>query len=448
MLNKITSNIQNLELILENLNIGIIAHNLKREIFFFNGEAERITGHSRKKVLGNDCHRVLKRLCGEKCAFCEAEVPDFSGKKEYSINYTSKTGEQRHIEISVTRMDDVNGNFFGILAALKDVTELMNLKIRSEELESFNGIIGKDREIQKIFQLILDVAPYDYPVHITGETGTGKELVAAAIHNESRRGGAPFIPVNCGALPETLMESELFGHVKGAFSGAVREKKGRFELADSGTIFLDEVAELTMNMQVKLLRFLEKKSFEKVGGEKTIKVDTRIVSATNKDLQEEVKKKNFREDLYYRLNVIPIKVPSLYSRKYDIPLLTNHFLREAENTYPGNKFSMSNDAVTMMMNYKWPGNVRELRNIIQYAIVRCNNGEIQASDIALKFDDNNIEKSKKGPVKKLTIDAVKSALKETGGNKVKAAKLLHVGRATLYRFLKDNEDLSFEEKKQ
>ena len=176
-----------------------------------------------------------------------------------------------------------------------------------------------------IFKQIRDVAGYDYPVHISGETGTGKELVSNAVHNESSRAGAPFVPINCGALPEGLIESELFGHIKGAFSGAIRDKKGRFELADGGTIFLDEVAELSNNMQVKLLRFLQEGKFERVGGEQTASVNVRVISATNKELKKAVKQGTFRDDLYYRLNVIPIRLPPLRDRKIDIPLLVEHF---------------------------------------------------------------------------------------------------------------------------
>jgi transcriptional regulator with GAF, ATPase, and Fis domain len=179
-----------------------------------------------------------------------------------------------------------------------------------------------------VFRQIRDVAGYDYPVHISGETGTGKELVAEAIHNESHRSGAPFVPINCGALPESLIESELFGHVKGAFSGALRDKKGRFELADQGTIFLDEIAELSKQMQVKLLRFLQDGMFEKVGGEKTVHVNVRVISATNKDLKKEIKLGSFRKDLFYRLNVIPIHLPPLRERRNDIPLLIDHFAAE------------------------------------------------------------------------------------------------------------------------
>ncbi len=231
--------------------------------------------------------------------------------------------------MSVTGMYDDDGAFVGVLAAFRDLTEITSLQLRLGELTSFSGIVGKDRRMLEVYEQIRNLSATDYPVHITGETGTGKELVAAAVHNESSRAGGPFVPVNCGALPEGLLESELFGHVKGAFSGAIRDKKGRFELADGGTLFLDEVSELPRHMQVKLLRVLQSSTFERVGGEKTISVDVRIISATNLDLRRQMERQNFREDLYYRLNVVPIRIPALRERKNDIPLLVSYFLEQA-----------------------------------------------------------------------------------------------------------------------
>jgi transcriptional regulator with PAS, ATPase and Fis domain len=270
---------------------------------------------------------------------------------------------------------------------------------------------------------------------MSGETGTGKELVAHAIHNESRRGGSPFVPINCGALPEGLIESELFGHVKGAFSGAIRDKKGRFELAHGGTIFLDEVSELPKLMQVKLLRFLQEGTLEKVGGEKTISLDVRVISATNKNLRQEVQEHRFREDLFYRLNVIPINVPPLRERKTDIPLLVDHFLKQITRQNKDQEIKIVEEALSMMMDYTWPGNVRELQNCVQFSIVRCKGNVIRPQDLPLELKQFIPSKSKRGPSRKLELLAVKEALIKTGGNKVKAARYLGVGRATLYRFL-------------
>ncbi|MBA4367318.1 MAG: sigma-54-dependent Fis family transcriptional regulator, partial [Desulfobacterium sp.] len=253
-LHKLFTNQKNLERILDNLQDGIIAHDLNRRIFYFNRMAEKITGFQRDDVLGKDCHTALGGpLCGKSCSFC-SEEPGLTDHSEYTINITTKSGESRKLEMSATMMRDENEQNFGVLASFKDVTTLFHLSVRAKEVTSFGNIVGQNHKMLEVFQQVINVAPYDYPVHIHGETGTGKELIAGAIHEESRRNGAPFVPINCGALPEGLIESELFGHVKGSFSGAVRDKKGRFELAQGGTIFLDEVAELPKHVQVKLLR--------------------------------------------------------------------------------------------------------------------------------------------------------------------------------------------------
>jgi PAS domain S-box-containing protein len=414
---------------------------MERRIFFFNKEAEHITGYSRGDVLGKDCHEAFGRpFCGERCAFCD-DIPAPAERYDYTLNINTKNGEQRRIEMTVTSMRDEGGKFSGVLSSFKDITDIFSLQIKAGKLTSFGNIIGQDSKMLNIFSQIKDVAGYDYPVHISGETGTGKELVANAIHNESRRSGAPFVPINCGALPEGLIESELFGHVKGAFSGAIRDKKGRFELADSGTIFLDEVAELSNNIQAKILRFLQEGTFERVGGEQTTSVDVRIISATNKLLKEEVKQGKFREDLYYRLNVIPIQLPLLRERKIDIPLLIEHFLQEAGERYDQKPLKVSNEALSMLMDYRWPGNVRELQNALQFAFVKCSGKVIGPEDLPMELREAQNNCVRRGPTRKLDADAVKTALQKTGGNKARAAKMLGVGRATLYRFLGDNPEL-------
>jgi transcriptional regulator with PAS, ATPase and Fis domain len=336
--------------------------------------------------------------------------------------------------MSVTGMYDDGGSFVGVLAAFRDLTEILTLQLRLGELTSYSGIIGKDRKMLEVYDQIRNLSATDYPVHITGETGTGKELVAAAIHNESGRAGGPFVPLNCGALPEGLLESELFGHVKGAFSGAIRDKKGRFELADGGSLFLDEVAELPRHMQVKLLRVLQSGTFERVGGEKTISVDVRIISATNRNLKVMMETNDFREDLYYRLNVVPIKIPALRERKNDIPLLASYFLKEAADN--GQKTArISNGAISLMMDYSWPGNVRELQNAIHFALVKSRGSQIDTQDLPLEIRQSGCAALKTVPGRNLSEEAVSGALAQTGGNRSQAAKLLGVGRATLYRFL-------------
>mgnify|MGYP005847608593 CR=1 FL=1 len=425
---------KNLEQILDNLMEGIIAHDTDRRILFFNRAAENITGYRKEEVIGRDCHAVFGRpFCNHRCSFC-GEKPDTLTHLAYPLNIINRSGELKRLEMSVTGMTDENGCFVGVLAAFRDTTDLIGLQTRLGELTSFSGIVGRDHKMLQVFEQIRDLANNDYPVHIFGETGTGKELVAAAIHNESHRSARPFVPVNCGALPEGLLESEMFGHVKGAFSGAIRDKKGRFELAHGGTIFLDEVLELPKAMQVKLLRVLQEGTFERVGGERTIRVDVRVISAANRELKRQVELQNFREDLYYRLNVVPIFLPPLRERRNDIPLLAEHFLRLAAER--GERTSgLSREALAAMLDYSWPGNVRELQNAIHFALVKAKGATIRAQDLPLELRQSANSGVKPGPTRKLDQEAVAAALKESGGNKSKAAKILGVGRATLYRFL-------------
>ena len=427
---------ENIERVLDSLKEGIIAHDVDRRIYFFNQAAERITGFKRSEVLGKDCHLAFgSPFCGEHCAFCDGTPTPFD-HNEYTLNILTKSGEARRVEITVSCMHDRDGQFIGVVASMRDMTDLLQLQVRAGKLNSFANIVGQDIKMLQVFQQISDVAGYDYPVHIYGETGTGKELVATAIHKESSRGGAPFVPINCGALPEGLIESELFGHVKGAFSGAIRDKKGRFELADGGTIFLDEVAELSKHMQVKLLRFLQEGCFERVGGEQTIAVRVRVISATNKDLKDEVRRQRFREDLYYRLNVIPISIPPLRERKNDVPLLIEHFLRnEAENRQPMRFKQVDRRALSLLLDYPWPGNVRELQNAVQFGIVKSSGRTITAEDLPLEIRQCQVSCVRPATNLKLDVTRVNAALKESAGNKAKAARALGVGRATLYRFL-------------
>ena len=434
---KILADKKNLEQILDNLMDGIIAHDRDRRVLFFNRAAEAITGYSKAEVVGKDCHDIFGTpFCGNRCSFC-GNPPDSIEHITYPLNILTRHGDQRRIEMSVTGMADESGCMVGVLASFRDLTELMGLKLRMGEVVEFSGLVGRDVKMLQIYDQVLALATNDLPVHISGETGTGKELVAAAIHRESLRGGGPFVPVNCGALPEGLIESELFGHVKGAFSGAIRDKKGRFELAHGGTIFLDEVSDLPKPMQVKLLRALQDGTFERVGGERTITVDVRVISATNRDLRREMERENFREDLYYRLNVFPIRLPPLRERKTDIPHLATRFLEDAARR--GQKSAgLSRDALAAMMDYSWPGNVRELQNAIHFALVKSRGRFIHKDDLPLELTCSRRTGEDPRSPRKLDSETVRNALSRSGGNKARAARLLGVGRATLYRFLADS----------
>ncbi|MGV8040689.1 MAG: sigma 54-interacting transcriptional regulator [Thermoanaerobaculaceae bacterium] len=323
-----------------------------------------------------------------------------------------------------------------VLLILEDATELSNLRALVGAENSFAGIVGRDPRMHEVFATIREVAEVSIPVLIEGESGTGKELIARAIHNLGPRSNHTFVAVNCAALPEGLLESELFGHVKGAFTGAIRDKKGRFELADGGTIFLDEVAELPQSMQVKLLRTLQEQAFERVGGERTVKVDVRIISATNRDLRKEIAAGRFREDLFYRLCVVPITVPPLRDRAADIPLLAGHILEKVAMLSNRGKAGISPEALEILMNHSWPGNVRELGNVLEYALIKSRGEEVLPHHLPPTLRSVSVlAASGRGAARKLTTEAITRALQATNGNRVKAAQLLRVSRATLYRYL-------------
>jgi PAS domain S-box-containing protein len=434
---KLISLEQNLEHVLDNLSEGVLAHDGNRIVTFFNRAAERITGYDRREVIGRDCREVFAEgFCGGLCNFLVAgkELPP---EIHHTISFTTKGGERRRFEASVVAMTDEQGKFVGVLNCFRDVTEVSWLRRRLEDAQNFNGIIGRDHRMQLLFDLIGDLADSDVPVLIQGESGTGKELVAGAIHGESRRAGKPFVPVNCGALPEGTLESELFGHVKGAFTGAIRDKKGRFELADGGTIFLDEVSELAPATQVKLLRVLQDGTFERVGGEQQIRVDVRVISATNRDLRGLVAHDKFREDLFYRLCVVPVNLPPLRERRNDIPLLAEHFLKVACERSGRALPVLSQAAIEVMMDYPWPGNVRELQNAIEYALVKGRGNTIERNHLPAEISRAKAASGQEQPrrSRKLTAEQVRKALTDCRGNKLRAARLLGVGRATLYRFL-------------
>ncbi len=416
---------------------GVLAQDINGKIIFFNREAEKITGVSRKDVLGKDCNETMKNIFGGK-GFSYGRERSEKRECEYLINFATQNGKLQDIKMTISNLNDVNGTALGAIMSLKKTDDRLKNRNNVQKPAGFLDMIGQNDKMLDIYQQIKDVAEYDYPVHISGETGTGKELVAKAIHESSPRRNGPFVPINCGALPEGLVESELFGHIKGAFSGAIRDKKGRFELADGGTIFLDEVAELSKFIQVKLLRFLQDGIIEKVGGEKAVTVNVRVISATNKILKEEIKKEKFRDDLYYRLNVIPITMPPLRERKDDISQLANHFLQKAGQEYGQRVLSVSHEAMVMLEKYKWPGNVRELQNVVQFAIVKSKNDVITSDSLPHEIESAAANHIKRGASKKLAEENVKEALVKAGGNKAKAARYLGVGRATLYRFIVDH----------
>jgi DNA-binding NtrC family response regulator len=356
-----------------------------------------------------------------------------------AFDFISKPIKDDLVKLSVNRAI----NF----AKLRD--ENASLKENLKERQDFNKIIGYSDCMKKVFDTIEKVSNSDSTVLITGESGTGKELVAREIHFKSDRKNQPIIPVNCGAIPEDLLESELFGHEKGAFTGAIRNRIGRFELAQGGTIFLDEIGDMSPSLQVKVLRVIQEKQFERIGGVKTINVDIRIITATNQNLEKAVADKHFREDLFYRINVIPINLPPLRERGSDIQILANHFLVHFNKLKKKNIERITPEAINHLMRYNWPGNVRELQNLIEMLVVMKEEGEISVDDLPAKirntpsgnvgsgtiiFSEDGIDFN--DHVSRLEKELLLKALKMSGGVKNRAAKLLNLNRTTLVEKLK------------
>jgi two-component system response regulator HydG len=312
---------------------------------------------------------------------------------------------------------------------------------RLETSAEFQTIVGRDPKMQTIFRLVEDIAPTDATVLIQGESGTGKEMVARAIHQLSHRRDKPFVVIDCSAYPATLLESELFGHEKGAFTGAARQKIGRFEKADKGTVFLDEIGEIPPSAQIKLLRVLQTQSFERLGGEKTLTVNVHFLAATNKDLLQEVKAGRFREDLYYRLNVIPIQLPPLRERPNDIPILARHFLRLFSAEQNKDIHDFGSEAMRAILNYSWPGNVRELENSVEHAMVLAKGSRIEAIDLPAPLLGLGRPALKGPPIGLATMaekeqEILREALEKCQWNKKEAARHLGIGRNTLYQKMK------------
>ncbi len=327
--------------------------------------------------------------------------------------------------------DEVNMQIHKIVTHKELVEENILLRRKLEEKYQFDEIIGKSEAMQKVFDLIVRVAPTDSTVLITGESGTGKELVAQAIHANSTRCYMPFIAVSCGALPEALLESELFGYERGAFTGAEHTKKGRFELADGGTLFLDEVGDISLKTQVDLLRVLQQREFRRLGGEKTIRVDVRILAATNRDLQQAIRENRFREDLFYRLNVISIRLPPLRERREDIPLLVNAAIRKYALEMNREPIKVAPSAMKLLMDYDWPGNVRELENIVERALVIGKGREIVPDDLPFTRKELGAEALPRS-LKMMEKVHIARILQETDWNISRAARELDIDRQTLY----------------
>ncbi|MBI4848640.1 MAG: sigma 54-interacting transcriptional regulator [Nitrospirae bacterium] len=431
--------------IINSLADGVFTTDAEMRITSFNEGLEQLTGLKAKEAIGRKCSEVLMAdNCDRECPLSFA-VRNGYGLANCKERIVGKYGATIPVYLSTAILKDHAGRNVGLVATIKDATETERLKRELNERYRFSNIIGSSREMQEIFDSIEAMSDTDCVVLIQGESGTGKELIARAVHHHSPRRDKPFIKVNCAAIVEGLFESELFGHVKGAFTGAIRDKIGKFELADGGTIFLDEIGDMPISSQPKLLRVLQDGEFERVGDVKTKKVDVRVIAATNIDLREAIKTKKFREDLFYRLCVVPVKVPHLRERKEDIPLLVNHFLEKCALKFPHRKkiTDVSQEAMLAFMEYEWPGNVRELENIIEHAYIRALGNVIDLNSlprhiaaICKQGRPENETDDKPGGVAEMEKLVIQNGLLKNKGNLSKTAKGLGISRTTLWRKIK------------
>lgn len=442
-------------LLWESMADGVFTLDSEGRITSWNPAMETISGYKAQEVLGKPCSYLnFNRCFGDDCPAGIEECGILRDKRpEHTECFLRhKDGYDVPIIKCARVVRDAYGRLRGVVETVTDLTELKEARkkveealIRLSELHRFDRIIGKSRGIQQVFYAIKAAALSDATVLIQGESGTGKELVAGAIHYNSARSHMPLITVNCSALSETLLESELFGHIKGAFTGALRDRKGRFEEADGGTIFLDEVGEISPYIQVKLLRVLQEKEIERVGESLRRKIDIRIIAATKRDLLELVKRGEFREDLYYRLKVFPIQIPPLRSRKEDIPLLVSHFISEQNRKTGKNIQGVSQRAMRILMDYNWPGNVRELENSIEHAFVLCDNEYIDVFDLPLEIRQLAYQPLKRNFSLKtgyfykrgsLTKQQLIELLHKCNWNKAEVARQIGLSRTAVWKYMK------------
>ncbi len=430
---------------------GLMVVDSEGIILSVNNAFERLTGYSEDELIGQSCEILECNSCFQSMALGGIEHCQLFSKgavRHKRCTLKRKDGSQVHVLKNAAVLKDKDGVVVGGVENLADCTDLMDrdrvitsLRRELSIEESFQGIIGKSPPMQQVFDLIRSSADSEAPVAIQGESGTGKELVATAIHRLGGREQGPFVKVNCAALNESLLESELFGHVKGAFTGADRSRKGRFEAAHGGDIFLDEIGDIPLSTQVKLLRVLQEKEIERVGDQRPFSIDVRIITATNKDLKRLMEEGRFREDLYYRVGVIPIYLPPLRERREDIPLLVDAFISRIGLKSPKTITAMNEAALERLVNYDWPGNIRELINAIEYAFVLCPGNEILPKHLPPNIIGRDrypqTTYPKRGRGRPEHKEAILEALKETGGNKTEAAAILGISRVTLWKRLKE-----------
>jgi len=427
------------EAILESISDGVFTVDMEWRITSFNRAAEEITGVSRKEAVGRRCSDVFRSsMCGAACALQETLKSGrrIIGKSGYII---TAGGDRVPISISTAVLRDADGRMTGGAETFRDLSDIEALRQELEGKFRVGDLSSRSPLMQRVFEVLPALAASPSTVLILGETGTGKELVARTIHALSPRSRSPFIAVNCGALPDTLLESELFGYRAGAFTGANKDKAGRFALAKGGTLFLDEIGEVSPALQVRLLRVLQEKTYEPLGAVRSESTDARVIAATNKDLAEQVRKKVFREDLYYRVNVVRIELPPLRRRKEDIPLLVEQFVARFNRLQQKAVQGIAVEALSLLMAHHWPGNIRELENVIERSFILCNEGQIGITHLPeeLRFHKAGLgEDSVRSAHDILDAQAIRSALDRNASNRLKAARELGIHKTTLFRRMK------------
>jgi len=425
------------DIILDSIADGVFTVDREWRITSFNKAAENITRISKEEAIGQQCCDIFRAsICESHCALRETfkTSRQIINRPVYIIN---SDGETVPISISTALLKNKEGDIIGGVETFRDLSVVEELRRRLDKKYSHQDIISKNNKILEIFDILPGIAESESTVLIEGESGVGKELFTRAIHNLSPRKKKPLVTINCGAIPDALLESELFGYKAGAFTDARKDKPGRFALAEGGTLFLDEIGDISPALQVRLLRVLQDKIYEPLGGTESIKADVRIIAATNKELEKLIKDGSFREDLYYRINVIKIKLPPLRDRKEDIPLLANHFISRFNKLKPKLITSISPEVLSILMNHNFPGNIRELENIIEHAFVLNRSGKIEIKDLPENLRPT--EANKQIEIKSIDdIEAqfITETLRKNNWNRSDAAKQLNMHKTTLWRKMK------------
>ena len=437
-----TSTEQAQDIILDSIADGVFTVDDDWNITSFNRAAEQITGVSCDQAVDRKCFDVFHaNICQDACALRQTMA---SGRQRVDrrVNILNSQGDRIPVSISTALLYSENGEVIGGVETFRDLSAVEALRKEIDEHYTFHDIITKNHEIRRILGILPDIATSDSTVLIEGPTGSGKELFAKAIHNLSKRARRKYVAVNCGALPDTLLESELFGYKKGAFTDAKKDKPGRLALAEGGTLFLDEIGDISTALQVKLLRILQEKEYEPLGATSTVGANVRVIAATNRPLVELVARGTFREDLYYRLNVVKIILPPLARRREDIPLLADHFVHKFSVQQGKQVEGISEDVLNVLMDYEFPGNVRQLQNVIEHAVVLCRGSRIEIDCLPAELlqETSGRKGAESGSVGGLLPAAEAATILETlrqyGGHRGKTAEALEIDKATLWRKMK------------